>query len=475
MDATVQLIEDLTDVALGRAAGNPHLANLPDRGAVHRHLQSLADNAPVDAMPEPAGRNRMTKRAILTGARFLLTRQRAVNQALLGVVHELLAELDLLSAMTEQERRRAAAASAALDSRLVKSANVQHQRVDELRELVGTRVEELRSAIGANIDEVAQGLATVEHELGAEVRAAIEARDEAISAHDERLDVIAKRVDDLTADLLVERHRREILERELRAVRSERSRQPVEAESTPSGVGETQTFDSAGLSELYDRFERFFRPTGADLESRFTGYLPDLEYLKGGRLPLLDIGTGRGEFLEVLRDAEIPARGVDTNPDAVKRAHQSGLDVELVDAMAHLSSLDGESVGAVTAFHVVEHIEPAELIDLVDEIVRVLAPGGTVILETPNPTNLVVGAASFYHDPTHRRPLTPDYLAFLLRDRGLVDVETRFLHPLPEFAMPLQLAEVPGQHGIEALLEDVRWALKGPQDFAVIARGPGGS
>jgi O-antigen chain-terminating methyltransferase len=82
----------------------------------------------------------------------------------------------------------------------------------------------------------------------------------------------------------------------------------------------------------------------------------------------------------------------------------------------------------------------------------------------------VVGAASFYHDPTHRRPLTPDYLAFLLEDRGFVDVETRFLHPLPEFST--EIDESAGSEGVRSLLEDVRWALKGPQDFAVVGRVP---
>ena len=201
--------------------------------------------------------------------------------------------------------------------------------------------------------------------------------------------------------------------------------------------------------------------------------LDDLAPLAEGSHFVLDIGTGRGDFLTVLKQAGIPSRGIDLNPEAVKQAVEQGLDVILAGASEHLTSLPDESIGAVTALHVVEHLDPNALIGLVDEIVRVLVPGGVVIFETPNPTNLVVGASSFYHDPTHHRPVTPDYLAFLLHDRGLTDVQTRFLNPLPEFENPTPTFDKPGYRGLELLLDDVRWALKGPQDYAVIGRRPG--
>ncbi len=196
--------------------------------------------------------------------------------------------------------------------------------------------------------------------------------------------------------------------------------------------------------------------------NRFEHYLPDLAHLAGQDLLVLDIGTGRGDFLRVLTKAGINCRGIDLNPEAVAAAQRSGVDVVLSDASDYLESLADESVGAVTAFHVVEHVPPAELIQLIDQIVRVLAPGGVLILRDSDPTNLVVGASSFYHDPTHQRPVTPDYLAFLVQDRGLINVQTRFLHPLPGYDVVAPIEEVLGGRSLQLLLDDVRWALKGP-------------
>lgn len=454
MDPTVQLIEDLTDIALGRRA-DAAVVRASDRSDLHRHLDSVAANLTIDSMPEPQGRHRGTKHLVLKLSRFFLVRQRATNQALVGVVHELLREIDMLYATLEHDRRRAAVASAAIDATLVRSTEGHIRRLDEIRELVEARTVEQASTL-AGIESVVAGLDT----------AAANAAD----AADSRYVQSSKMIEDLRAELILEQHRRAVLDRELRAFKRE-----VYGGGSPSDSStdvSDASIPTSSLSDLYSRFEDFFRPPGDDLNSRFAEYLIDLTYLEGGRLSVLDIGTGRGEFIELLRRANIPAVGIDTNQTAVGKARSAGLNVELVDARTFLASRPNESFGAVSAFHVVEHLNPLELVDLVDEIVRVLAPGGTLIFETPNPTNLVVGASSFYHDPTHRRPVTPDYLAFLLRDRGLVDVQTRFLHPLPEYGAPMEIDETPGSVGIQKLLDDVRWALKGPQDFAVVGRAP---
>ena len=226
------------------------------------------------------------------------------------------------------------------------------------------------------------------------------------------------------------------------------------------------------MAELYARFEAAFRPSDLDLVRRFEDYLDVVSHLRDGAYPLIDIGAGRGEFVEMLTGHGIPALGVDISVDAVEEAQRNGRRVEVAEANAYLSTLESESIGAVTAFHVIEHLEPEVVLRLLDESLRVLRPGGVLIIETPNPTNLNVGAAAFYHDPTHLRPVTPTYLEFLVPDRGFSDVETRFLHPQPEYS--LELGPENGQHAAAShmLLEDVRWALKGPQDYAVIARRP---
>lgn len=433
MDSTVQLIEDLSDVALGRRAEMTRPIASLDRSEMDMHLTAAADNAAVDALPVPAGRSRATKQFILKGGRFVFTRQSAYNRAVLALVREALDELTELSGVVEQQRRRAAAEATAAEAMLRDAEIIRHRKLDEMRVVLD------------------------------DFRGRVDATEEVRSEN-------GRRLDDLQAELLLERHRRGVLERELRALRSD-MRNSVPA-APANGALDSATED-VNLAELYQRFEQHFRPTGEELDQRFATYVPDVEHLRGGQLRLLDIGAGRGDFLEILRAAGIPATGVDSNPMAVDEATKRGLDVVLADAMDHLESQTNESLGAVTAFHVVEHLEPSDLVRLVDEIVRVLAPGGVVILETPNPTNLVVGAANFYLDPTHQRPIAPDYLAFLLRDRGLVDVETRFLHPLPEFDLPLGLTGLPGEGAVGLLLHDLQWALKGPMDYAVVARGAG--
>ena len=124
-------------------------------------------------------------------------------------------------------------------------------------------------------------------------------------------------------------------------------------------------------------------------------------------------------------------------------------------------SLPAASRSAVTAFHVVEHLGFEVLVDFLDEALRVLMPGGMLILETPNPENLRVGANSFYNDPTHRNPIPPETLRFLVHQRGFAEAEILRLHPFPV-----------EQH-LKANDEDARRLndlLFGPQDYAVIAR-----
>ena len=227
---------------------------------------------------------------------------------------------------------------------------------------------------------------------------------------------------------------------------------------------------TGSIDDLYVRFEDAFRPGGDELRARYAEYLPDLRALPDGERPVLDIGAGRGDFLAVLAEAGIAAIGVDSNADAVADANERGLHVIHGDALSYLRSLEPMSLGAVTAFHVIEHVEPEVAVALIDGAMRALAPGGLFIVETPNPTNLNVGGAAFYDDPTHLRPVPPKYLEWLVRDRGFVEVTTRFLHPVADAIDSAELDGWPDH--VTALLDDVHWALKGPQDFAVLGRRP---
>ncbi len=235
------------------------------------------------------------------------------------------------------------------------------------------------------------------------------------------------------------------------------------------------------LDAMYATFEEEFRGPGDEVARSLELYLPYLAASTVDVRPVVDIGSGRGEWLELLRSHDITAIGVDTNKRFVDEGRAAGLTVELADGLAHLGSAAPGSIGAVTAFHLVEHLELRQLVELLDNALRALRPGGLLIVETPNPTNLAVGAANFYLDPTHRRPVHPEFLSFLARHCGFERIEIKFLHPVDGGAEPTEeaRADAPdapapgaGAGSPDPLMERVRWALTGPQDYALIARKP---
>ena len=143
----------------------------------------------------------------------------------------------------------------------------------------------------------------------------------------------------------------------------------------------------------------------------------------------------------------------------------------IVDALAHLGGLEPSSVRAVTALHLVEHLPLDALLELLALAARVVRPGGLLILETPNPENLVVAASRFYLDPTHRRPLPPDLLAFLVGARGFDIVEVRRLER-PEQPRPITVKPEEGGEALSGVVDAVNAHLFAPSDYAVVARRP---
>jgi SAM-dependent methyltransferase len=220
------------------------------------------------------------------------------------------------------------------------------------------------------------------------------------------------------------------------------------------------------FDDLYADFELSFRGSPAEIRDRLEVYLPIVEELEPGRV--LDIGFGRGEWLDLLRERGLDGYGVDTNGQFVRDCAERGLQVQEGDALEHLLEIPEASLAAVTGFHILEHLPFENMVDLLDAALRGLRPGGCAIFETPNPTNVVVGAASFHTDPTHMAPLHPQLLEFLLQARGFVDVEVRYLHPSPKLTARSShvLADtIPETAG---LVDDLTWALYGPMDYAVI-------
>lgn len=186
------------------------------------------------------------------------------------------------------------------------------------------------------------------------------------------------------------------------------------------------------LDAFYTAFENQFRGEREDIFNRLKVYLPLLEEANIGTsdFPILDVGCGRGEWLELLRESGYTATGLDHNRVMVDYCRTREFEVVEGDVIAYLRTLPDLSLGAVTGFHIIEHLPFPILIKLFNEVVRVLKPGGLAIFETPNPKNIVVGACNFYADPTHKNPLFPDTIQFILESQGLSKVKILYLNPV---------------------------------------------
>lgn len=216
------------------------------------------------------------------------------------------------------------------------------------------------------------------------------------------------------------------------------------------------------LDAFYVGFEDRFRGTREDIKKRLEVYLPIITEAKAGaeEAAILDIGCGRGEFLEILEAHQLVVQGVDMNRIMVNQSKEMGLNVQEGEAIACLQALKPNTLGAITGIHIIEHLPLRRLITLFDEALRVLRPGGVVIFETPNPENIIVGACNFYYDPTHLNPLPPIPMQFLLEARGFSRV---VILRLQRTDASEALSE-----GSERLREIVNGAFFSAQDYALI-------
>jgi O-antigen chain-terminating methyltransferase len=215
------------------------------------------------------------------------------------------------------------------------------------------------------------------------------------------------------------------------------------------------------LDPLYASFEDEFRGPRDEVRQRLQVYIPFLKEA-GITSGVLDVGCGRGEWLELLSSEGIEAEGVDRNRIFIEDCRANGLNVVEQDALLYLRSLPDESLNAVTTFHLVEHLRFETLIKFIDEIVRTLKPGGMFIVETPNPENFMVGSCNFYADPTHRNPIPSQTLQFLLEARGLGSINVLKLRP----------REAANIEGDSELVKRFNEYFYSAPDYGIVARKP---
>jgi glycosyltransferase involved in cell wall biosynthesis/SAM-dependent methyltransferase len=182
---------------------------------------------------------------------------------------------------------------------------------------------------------------------------------------------------------------------------------------------------------LYSQFEDRFRGDKKEIKSRLSIYIPFLHFIKRETedIEILDIGCGRGEWLEILRENNYIAKGIDTNSNMVEICKSKSLNVEKIDAINYLKSLPNNSLSLITGFHIIEHLDSFDtLLELLEESHRVLKSGGFTIFETPNPRNILVGASDFYIDPSHKTPIHPMTLKFFVQKMGFENVTSLIIN-----------------------------------------------
>lgn len=178
------------------------------------------------------------------------------------------------------------------------------------------------------------------------------------------------------------------------------------------------------FESLYKSFEDKFRGKKEDIKNQLKIYLPFIQKISSSKedISILDIGCGRGEWLELLKENDYKAKGIDLNSDILKECQKTSLDVEVADAIDYLKSMPNNSLSLITGFHIIEHLPSFDtILELLEQSHRVLKPNGMIIFETPNPRNILVGASDFYLDPSHKNPLHPMTMKFFAQKSGFKD------------------------------------------------------
>ena len=234
------------------------------------------------------------------------------------------------------------------------------------------------------------------------------------------------------------------------------ARQRLQASIPPQAANAISPLASPpGLGFDYARFADRFRGSEEYVRANQQFYLPI--FRAAGRV--LDLGCGRGEFLELLRAEGIPARGVEASQESVNYCQSKGLDVEKADIFDYLNALPDASEDVIFCSQVVEHLEPATLSSMIQLCVSRLMKGGVLVIETPNPECLAIFATHFYLDPTHTRPVPPALLAFHLEEFGMGGIEVHRFAPAVE-----------SYPEIHSLPRDFADKFFGGMDYAIIAR-----
>jgi SAM-dependent methyltransferase len=386
---------------------------LPEQPALLERLNTLWETA---APPGADGLRGRHQRAVWAAVAPAFARQQEWSSAVVRILNGQV-----------EEGARAFAAQKQLASALV-------QFLQRVQPLMDAR------------DRAASGLAVARAEL-------------VLEAFDRRQESLGRRLE----GLLALRDRMEAVSESVRAVEG-----TLRAAAPPPAVAAAAV--RAADDAAYVAFENRFRGSRDDVRERLSSYVE----LFRDAAPVADLGCGRGEFLELLREAGVAGVGAETNAQAAGECRRRGLDVEEVSLVDFLRARQAGSLGGVFAAQVVEHLPPAVLQAALAAAHHALRPGGLLVLETVNVRSVLALLEVYNRDLTHEKPLHPDTLGFLAAAAGFTDVRIEMRSPV-DAATRLQAVPAEGLPPLaaEALNENVarlNALLYGPQEYALIAR-----
>ena len=435
------------------------------------------------AKPEATGWRGRLQAIVWSAVAPLFERQQAFNAAL----------VEHLNRNTSVHREVSASATSTLAfmrEELVKAIEFQSRMVQYLQTVtpyVDTKDREIAGLMRRINEDVGEFVTHQDNRIAglagalAEVADELRKRSESMTARERRYEARERQyvaqVEDVRASFAVVNQITQTLKREFERLH--------DASSPPVPTLATDARPSAGVavssldSHKYVGFEDRYRGSTEDIRDRLTDYLEDFV----GSSDVLDIGCGRGEFLELLRDRGIAARGIDNNHEMVEVCKERDLICEETDALSFLLAQPDTSIGGLFSAQVVEHLEPSYLLTLLDTAYLKLRPGAKIILETINAASWSAFFHSYIRDITHVRPLHPETLEYLVSASGFQNVQIRYLSPYPDAfklqSIPLpshvsNAASSPGMaFGVAATLnenvEKLNHLLFADQDYAVIA------
>ncbi len=284
---------------------------------------------------------------------------------------------------------------------------------------------------------------------------------EAIKDHTERLN-------NIEVNLRANNQSLEKIDVKLRTLKNQDAfnSRPVTAEASDGARAAVEDHtDNYDCIDYFD-FEDHFRGSQEVIRENQEQYLPYFE----GKKKVLDLGCGRGEFLELLKEAGIGATGIDFYPEFATYCEMKGLDVVCGDAIAYLKA--SEPVDGIMAAQLIEHLTTSQLVELCNTAYERLEEGGYLIMETPNPTCLGIYTHAFYIDPSHQKPVHPLTVQYFLEKAGFTKINVVYTN---SSKLPVQIPKLAGEHieNIDAFneaMQTVTDVLFGSQDYAIIAQ-----